>query len=60
MFSLAHDLPDGGLPHALREAASLVEGRAAHLADHGGAGAGVLVAATERPAWPDLVELGTV
>jgi phosphoribosylformylglycinamidine synthase II len=57
-FTLAHDISDGGLELALTEAAAwsgrdLVSTRLE-------VGVGVVVAANERPAWTDVVELGTV
>jgi len=57
-FSLAHDVSDGGLEVALAEAASW-SGRPA-VTSRNDVGVGVVVAATERPAWEDVVELGTV
>jgi phosphoribosylformylglycinamidine synthase len=55
-FSLAHDVSDGGLEHALREASawSGIEFAA------GGNGEGVIVASTEAPDWPDTIELGSI
>ena len=55
-FSLAHDVSDGGLELALREASgwSGIQFAAA------GNGEGVVVAATERPDWPDTIELGHI
>jgi phosphoribosylformylglycinamidine (FGAM) synthase-like enzyme len=55
-FSLAHDISDGGLELALREASawSGIEFSAA------GNGEGVVVAATEAPDWPDTLELGRI
>jgi phosphoribosylformylglycinamidine synthase subunit PurL len=55
-FSLAHDVSDGGLEVALREASawSGLEFVAA------GNGEGVIVAATEEPDWPDTIELGQI
>ncbi|HEY5294878.1 MAG TPA: phosphoribosylformylglycinamidine synthase subunit PurL [Gaiellaceae bacterium] len=60
-WSLAHDVSDGGLRLALSEAAawSALDPRLApewFLLD----GEGVVVAATERPDWNDVVELGAV
>jgi phosphoribosylformylglycinamidine synthase len=57
-FSLAHDVSDGGLDVTLAEAAAW----SAHdvLSTRHEVGAGVVVAATERPGWHDVVELGTV
>jgi phosphoribosylformylglycinamidine synthase subunit PurL len=57
-FSLAHDVSAGGLELALAEAAAWSE-RELVLSQHK-VGVGVVVAATERPAWDDVVELGTV
>jgi phosphoribosylformylglycinamidine (FGAM) synthase-like enzyme len=57
-FSLAHDVSDGGVELALAEAASW-SGRDFVLSQHK-EGEGVVVATTDRPAWDDLVELGTV
>ena len=57
-FSLAHDVSDGGLELALAEAAAWSE-RQVVLTRHE-VGEGVVVAATERPGWDDVVELGTV
>ncbi|MFL5953280.1 MAG: phosphoribosylformylglycinamidine synthase subunit PurL, partial [Gaiellaceae bacterium] len=57
-FSLAHDVSDGGLALALREAASW-SGTARVSTPHE-VGEGVVVACTDRPAWGDVVELGTV
>jgi phosphoribosylformylglycinamidine synthase subunit PurL len=58
-FALAHDVSDGGLALALREAAewSGRELRSAATADDA---AGVVVAAIETPAWGDVHELGVV
>ena len=55
-FSLAHDVSDGGLELALREASawSGIDFLAA------GNGEGVIVAATEQPDWPDTIELGKI
>ncbi len=55
-FSLAHDVSDGGLEVALREASawSGLDFIAA------GNGEGVVVAATEEPDWPDTIELGRI
>ena len=54
--SLAYDLSDGGLELALREAAawSGAELVPSWHKDEGG----VIVAATDQPAWHDVVELG--
>src|SRR5439155_21413761 len=57
-FSLAHDVSDGGLALALREAAAW-SGRELVPSWHKD-GIGVVVAATEAPAWHDVVELGVV
>ncbi|MFL5929540.1 MAG: phosphoribosylformylglycinamidine synthase subunit PurL [Gaiellaceae bacterium] len=57
-FALAHDVSDGGLEVALAEAAAW-SGRHLVSTRHE-AGEGVVVAATERPGWADVVELGTV
>jgi phosphoribosylformylglycinamidine synthase II len=57
-FSLAHDISDGGVALALSEA-SAWSGVEFAPREHPGA-EGVLVAARERPAWNDVVELGTV
>ncbi|MCW2964820.1 MAG: hypothetical protein JWO17_2072 [Actinomycetia bacterium] len=57
-FSLAHDVSDGGVALALAEAASW-SGRDFVLSQHK-EGEGVLVAATERPDWDGVVELGMV
>jgi phosphoribosylformylglycinamidine synthase subunit PurL len=57
-LSLAHDVSDGGLAHALAEA-SRFSGR--ELTAEGDAPYGsVIVAAHEAPDWPYLRELGTV
>ncbi len=58
LFSLAHDVSDGGLALALSEAAAwsgtdLVPTQCT-------VSEGVVVAAAERPPWDDLVELGRV
>jgi phosphoribosylformylglycinamidine synthase len=61
LFSLAHDVSDGGLALALREAAAW-SGREAELDATGLAGPGVVVAVapgTDVP-WDDVVELGEV
>jgi phosphoribosylformylglycinamidine synthase len=57
-FALAHDVSDGGLALALREAAAW-SGTPLVPSWHKD-GRGVIVAATERPDWPDVVELGVV
>jgi phosphoribosylformylglycinamidine (FGAM) synthase-like enzyme len=58
-FSLAHDVSDGGLSLALREAAAW-SGTAELVPTWHEESEGVVVAATERPAWQDVVELGTL
>jgi phosphoribosylformylglycinamidine synthase subunit PurL len=58
-FSLAHDVSDGGLALALREAAAW-SGTAELVPTWHEESEGVVVAATERPAWQDVVELGTL
>jgi phosphoribosylformylglycinamidine synthase len=57
-LSLAHDVSDGGLVHALAEASvfSGVEFTAAAEASYGS----VVVAAAERPDWSHLRELGRI
>jgi phosphoribosylformylglycinamidine synthase subunit PurL len=56
-FSLAHDVSDGGLEHALGEASRFsghtfkAEGDARH---------GSVILSGERPDWPEVRELGTV
>jgi phosphoribosylformylglycinamidine synthase subunit PurL len=57
-LSLAHDVSDGGLAHALAEA-SVFSGRdfRADVEAHYGS---VILACAERPEWPHLGELGTV
>jgi phosphoribosylformylglycinamidine (FGAM) synthase-like enzyme len=57
LFSLAHDVSDGGVALALREAAAW-SGRDAdvHLVE----APGVVVAATHEVPWDDVVELGEV
>ncbi len=57
-FTLAHDVSDGGLALALREAAAW--SAAPFVPTWHKEGYGVIVAATERPHWPDVVELGVV
>jgi phosphoribosylformylglycinamidine (FGAM) synthase-like enzyme len=57
-FSLAHDVSDGGVEVALAEAAAW-SGRDFASTRHE-AGEGVVVAATERPDWSGVVELGRV
>jgi len=56
-FSLAHDVSDGGLPHALEEA-SRFSGHA--FAAEGDARYGSVILSGERPDWPGVRELGTV
>lgn len=56
VFSLAHDVSDGGLELALREASEW----SGIAFDATFDGEGVVVAARERPAWGDVVELGVV
>ncbi len=61
LFTLAHDVSDGGLDLALAEAATW-SGRELVLTRHKPLGEGVVVAVapgTEIP-WDDIVELGTV
>ena len=58
-FSLAHDVSDGGLALALREAAAW-SGTAELVPTWHEESEGVVVAATERPAWQDVVELGAL
>ena len=58
-FTLAHDVSDGGLALALREAAAW-SGAPFVPSSARGRRRGVIVAATERPDWPDVVELGVV
>jgi phosphoribosylformylglycinamidine synthase len=57
-LSLAHDVSDGGLAHALAEASAFsgVEFGADAEAPYGS----IIVAAREAPDWPHLRELGTV
>ncbi len=56
-FSLAHDVSDGGLAHALEEA-SRFSTRA--FTAEGDAPYGSVILAGERPDWPGVRELGTV
>ena len=56
-FSLAHDVSDGGLAHALEEA-SRFSGHA--FSAKGDAPYGSVILAGERPDWPQVRELGTV
>ena len=58
LFSLAHDVSDGGLALALSEAAAW-SGTDVVPVEHT-VGKGVVVAAGARPPWDDLVELGRV
>ena len=58
-FSLAHDVSDGGLALALREAA-VWSGTEELVPTWHNEAEGVVVAAAERPAWHDVVELGVV
>jgi phosphoribosylformylglycinamidine synthase II len=58
-FSLAHDVSDGGLALALREAAAWSV-TADLVPTWHKESEGVVVAATERPAWQDVVELGVL
>jgi phosphoribosylformylglycinamidine (FGAM) synthase-like enzyme len=57
-LSLAHDVSDGGLSQALAEASAF----SGHLLDVGTEApyGSVIVAATEKPDWPDLSELGRI
>ena len=57
-LSLAHDVSDGGLAHALAEASTFsgLPFEAPGEAPYGS----VILAATERPTWPNVRELGTV
>jgi phosphoribosylformylglycinamidine synthase len=57
-FSLAHDVSDGGLELALAEAAAWSE--LDFVLTRHEVGDGVVVAATERPDWDNVVELGTI
>jgi phosphoribosylformylglycinamidine synthase II len=57
-FSLAHDVSDGSVELALAEAAAWSERD--FVLSHQEVGDGVVVAATDRPLWRDVVELGTV
>ncbi len=58
LFSLAHDVSDGGLTRALSEAAAW-SGTDVVRTQHA-MGEGVVVASAERPPWDDVVELGQV
>ncbi len=57
-LSLAHDVSDGGLAHALAEASAF----SGHLFEASGEApyGSVVVAAAKQPAWPNLRKLGTV
>jgi phosphoribosylformylglycinamidine synthase subunit PurL len=57
-LSLAHDVSDGGLSQALVEASAF----SGHLLDVGTEApyGSVIVAATEKPDWPNLSELGRI
>jgi phosphoribosylformylglycinamidine (FGAM) synthase-like enzyme len=57
LFSLAHDVSDGGVELALREAA-VWSGREAAV--EASDGQGVIVATSAEVPWDDIVELGTV
>jgi phosphoribosylformylglycinamidine synthase subunit PurL len=57
-FSLAHDVSDGGLAHALAEASRF--SRHDFTAEGDAPYGSVIVAAREAPDWPHLRELGTV
>jgi phosphoribosylformylglycinamidine synthase subunit PurL len=57
-FTLAHDVSDGGVALALREAAAW--SGTGSVPTTSAEGPGVVVAATEPPSWPDVVELGVV
>jgi len=57
-FALAHDVSDGGLAVALREASEW--SGIPFDADADAGGEGVIVAATESPDWPDTTRLGVV
>jgi phosphoribosylformylglycinamidine synthase len=59
-FTLAHDVSNGGLERALREAAAWSGREPVLVTERCLEGDGVLVAAADRPDWADLVELGTV
>jgi phosphoribosylformylglycinamidine synthase II len=58
LFSLAHDVSDGGLGLALAEAATW--SATTPLSTDVTAGEGVVVACAEWPPWDDVVELGRV
>jgi phosphoribosylformylglycinamidine synthase len=57
-FSLAHDVSDGGVALALREAATWSGTGSPPPAPDDGPGA--IVACPEHPAWPDAVHLGVI
>jgi phosphoribosylformylglycinamidine synthase len=59
LFSLAHDVSDGGLSLALREAAAW-SGAELVLTQHKAEGPGVIVASRDEIPWDDVVELGVV
>jgi phosphoribosylformylglycinamidine synthase len=62
-FSLAHDVSDGGLDLALAEAGAwsqLQPNLVTTCHEEGPAAAVVVACAGSRPAWDDVVELGTV
>jgi phosphoribosylformylglycinamidine synthase II len=60
-FSLAHDVSDGGLERALREAAAWSGAEPTLVTDCYLLGSeGVVIAACARPVWHDVVELGVV
>ena len=59
LFSLAHDVSDGGLSLALHEAAAW-SGADLVLTQHKVEGPGVIVATREEIPWDDVVELGVV
>jgi phosphoribosylformylglycinamidine synthase subunit PurL len=59
LFSLAHDVSDGGLSLALEEAAAWSEAELVSTR-HNVEGPGVIVATTEDVPWDDIVELGAV
>ena len=56
-LSLAHDVSDGGLELALREAS---DWSGVAFSAPRAEGAGVVVATSEQLDWPDAVELGVV
>ena len=57
-LSLAHDVSDGGLAHALSEA-SMFSGHMFEAQGEAPYGS-VVLAATDTPPWPEIRELGTV